>query len=67
MTGHNDPYKERKRTHSDATENAARHSREIGTYTIIGNSAETPAPSTRNSAVDYRIAASIGVTDVRVQ
>ena len=34
---------------------------------IIGNSAKTPVPSTRNSAVDYRIAASIGVTDVRVQ
>ena len=34
---------------------------------IIGNSAKTPVPSTRNSAVDYSIAASIGVTDVRVQ
>ena len=36
-------------------------------YILIGSSANTPAPSTRNCAVDYRIAASIGVTDVRVQ
>ena len=36
-------------------------------WNFIGNSAKTPVPSTRNSAVDYSIAASIGVTDVRVQ
>ena len=33
----------------------------------VGSSACTPAPSTRNCAVEYCIAASIGVTDVRVQ
>jgi hypothetical protein len=33
----------------------------------VGSSAFTPAPSTRNCAVEYCIAASIGVTDVRVQ
>ena len=33
----------------------------------VRGSAKTPAPSTRNCAVDYRIAASIGVTDARVQ
>ena len=33
----------------------------------VRGSAETPTPSARNCAVDYRIAASIGVTDVRVQ
>ena len=36
-------------------------------FIMIGNSAHTPVPATRNSAVDYSIAASIGVTDVRVQ
>ena len=34
---------------------------------IVEGSAFTPAPSTRNFAVDYNIVASIGVTDVRVQ
>ena len=34
---------------------------------IVGNSASTPVPATRNCAVDYCIAASIGVTDIRVQ
>ena len=34
---------------------------------MVGSSARTPAPSARNSAVSYRIAAPIGVTDVRVQ
>ena len=33
----------------------------------VGNSASTPVPATRNCAVDYCIAASIGVTDIRVQ
>ena len=33
----------------------------------VGNSACTPVPTTRNCAVDYCIAASIGVTDIRVQ
>ena len=36
-------------------------------FLIVGNSASTPVPATRNCAVDYCIAASIGVTDVRVQ
>ena len=34
---------------------------------FVGISARTPDPSARNSAVSYRIAAPIGVTDVRVQ
>ena len=36
-------------------------------WLYVGNSASTPVPATRNCAVDYCIAASIGVTDVRVQ
>ena len=36
-------------------------------YCMVGSSARTPDPSARNSAVGYRIAAPIGVTDVRVQ
>ena len=34
---------------------------------VVGNSAKTPVPATRNSAASYGIAALIGVTDVRVQ
>ena len=34
---------------------------------IVEDSAGTPVLATRNCAVDYCIAASIGVTDIRVQ
>ena len=34
---------------------------------VVGGSASAPAPTARNSAVGYCIAAPIGVTDVRVQ
>ena len=34
---------------------------------VVRGSARTPAPSARNFAVGYCIAAPIGVTDVRVQ
>ena len=35
--------------------------------TAVEDSAGTPVLATRNCAVDYCIAASIGVTDIRVQ
>ena len=40
---------------------------EVFFFVNVGNSASTPVPATRNCAVDYCIAASIGVTDIRVQ
>ena len=45
----------------------ARMSRAAFKMKNVGNSACTPVPATRNCAVDYCIAASIGVTDIRVQ
>ena len=39
----------------------------IAIIIVVGNSAKTPVPATRNSAASYGIAALIGVTDVRVQ
>ena len=39
----------------------------VATFVFVEDSAGTPVLATRNCAVDYCIAASIGVTDIRVQ
>ena len=39
----------------------------FASFVFVEDSAGTPVLATRNCAVDYCIAASIGVTDIRVQ